>query len=152
VFSFFVHGNGAVELRPVNDEPATESRLPPRVGGQGETRATRRIFTSRCRNRPIGGYAPFKKSRYYIGMFAFCAIIGLAALAASRWLNHMNTIAIATGRTGADPFQSEAEGKRKDFQARQKRALDKLKKQQAKVQSVEGKLDDGRLPGDQTHD
>jgi hypothetical protein len=152
VFYFFVHGNGAVELRLGNDGPAAESRLPPRVGEQDKTEGTRRIFTSRRRNRSIGGYAPFEKSRSYIGMFALCAIIGLAALAASRWVNHMDTIANATGRTGADPFQSEAEGKRKDFQARQKRALDRLKKQQTKVQAAEAKVELGRLPDDQTHD
>src|SRR5215472_11288506 len=77
VFRFFVHGNGAVELRPVGDEPATESRLPPRVAEQNETRGARTIFTSRRRNRPIGGYLPFEKSRSYIGTFAFLAILGL---------------------------------------------------------------------------
>jgi hypothetical protein len=67
VFRFFVHGDGAVELRPEDDEPATESRLRPRVAEQGETQGTRTIFTSRRRNRPIGGYGPFEKPRSYIG-------------------------------------------------------------------------------------
>jgi hypothetical protein len=149
---FFVHDNGAVELRPVEDQPATESRLPPRVGGQGETQAKRRIFTSRRRNRPIGGYAPFEKPRSYIGMFALFTILGLGLVAASWYFHQIDTMAKATGRTGADPFQSQDEGKRKDFLRRQKLAIEKYEKQQKKVQSVGAKVEDGRLTGDQTHD
>ena len=152
MFSFVVHGNGAVELRPADDEPATESRLPPRVGEQGETQGTRRIFTSRRRNRPIGGYAPFEKSRSYIGMFAFLTILGLGAVVATWYVSQIDTIARATGRTGANPWQSYDEGKRKEFQARQKRAMENLKKHNAKVKSVGVKLEDGRLPGARTHD
>jgi hypothetical protein len=152
MFYFFLHGNGAVELRPVKDEPVTASRLPPRVGEQGETQGTRRIFTSPRRNRPIGGYAPFEKSRSYIGMFAFLTILGLGALAVSWYCGQLDTIARATGRTGGNPWQSYDEGKRKDHQLRHEIAVKNLKKQQAKVQSAGRKLEDGRLPGDQTHD
>jgi hypothetical protein len=148
---FFVHNNGAVELRPVEDKPATQSRLPPRVGGQGETQANRRIFTSRRRNRPIGGYAPFEKSRSYIGVFALLTILGSGLLAASLYLHKIDTIAKETGRTAANPWQSEAEAKRKAFQARQKRALENFEKQQKKVKSGGAKVEDGRLSGDQTH-
>jgi hypothetical protein len=170
VFYFHVHGNGAVELRPANEpsstmetlrdlagvEPVTGSRLPSRVVEQGETEGTRRIFTSRRRNRPIGGYAPFEKSRSYIGMFAFFTILGVGGVVASWYISQIDFIAKARGRNGADIWQNEAEGKRKEFQARAKRAKEKLEKEklekeQMKVQSVGVKLEDGRQPGDQTH-
>jgi hypothetical protein len=150
VFSFFVHGNGTVELRPVDDEPTPESRLPPRVAEQDETQGTRRIFTSRRRNRPIGGYLPFEKSRSYIGTFAIWTILGLGSLAAYWYLNKIDTISKATGRTGNNPWQSQDEAKRKAFQERQERALEKLKKQPTKVQPTGAKVGDGRLPGDLT--
>jgi hypothetical protein len=164
-FYFHVHGNGAVELRPANEpsstmetlrdlagvESVTGSRLPPRVVDQGETKSTRRIFTSRRRNRPIGGYAPFEKSRSHIGMFAFFTILGLGVVAASWYVSQIDILGKAQGRNGANVWQNQDEGKRKEFQARQKRAMEKLKKQQEKVKSVGVKLEDGRLPGDQTH-
>jgi len=149
VFSFFVHGNGAVELRPVDDEPATGSRLPPRTAEQGETQGTRTIFTSRRRNRPIGGYAPFGKSRSYIGTFAVWIVLGLGSLTAYVYFNHIDTMGKAMGKRGNNAFQAQDEAKRKDFQARQKKALENLKKQQTNVQSDEAKVEDGRLPGDQ---
>ena len=149
MFCFFVHGNGAVELRPVDDEPATESRLPPRAAEQDETRGARTIFTSRRRNRPIGGYKPFEKSRSYIGMFAFLAILAVGALSAYVYFNHIDTMGKAMGKRGNNAFQAQDEAKRKDFQARQKKALENLKKQQTNVQSDEAKVEDGRLPGDQ---
>jgi hypothetical protein len=166
LFHFHVHGNGAVELRPANEpsstmetlrdlagvESVTGSRLPSRVVDQGETQGTRRIFTSRRRNRPIGGYAPFEKSRSYIGMLAFFTILGLGVVAASWYVSQIDFIAKAKGRNGADVWQNQAEGKQKELQAKRKRAMEKLKKAQVKVQSVGGKLEDGRLPGDQTHD
>jgi hypothetical protein len=150
MFSFVVHNNGAVELRPADEEPATESRLPPRVKEQGENQGTRRIFTSRRRNRPIGGYAPFEKSRSYIGTFAFFTILGLGAVVVTWYVSQIDTIAQARGRTGANAWQSYDEGKRKEFQARQKRAMENLKKLQAKAQSGGPKLEDGRLPGART--
>ncbi len=104
IFRFFVHGNGAVELRPVDDEPATESRLPPRLAEQDETQGARTIFTSRRRNRPIGGYMPFEKSRSYIGTFAFFALLGLGSLAAYSYFNKIDAITNATGRTGDQPL------------------------------------------------
>jgi hypothetical protein len=152
LFSFFVHGNGAVELRPVDDDPATESRLPPRAAEQGETPGTRRILTSRRRNRPIGGYHPFEKSRSYIGTFALWTVLGLGSLAAYWYFNKIDTISKATGRTGNNPWQGQDEAKRKEFQARQKRALAALKKQSTKVQPAEAKVENGRVPGDQASD
>jgi hypothetical protein len=147
MFYFVLHGNGAVEMRPLKDEPAIESRLPPRVGDPGEPRAPRRIFAGRRRNRPIGGYAPFEKSRSYTGMFAFFTILGLVGLAASWYMWQIDRVARATGKSGGNIWQSADDGKRKDFQARQKRALENLKKQQAKGQPAGRKLEDGRLPG-----
>jgi hypothetical protein len=147
MFSFVVYSNGAVELRPADDEPATESRLPPRVGEQRETQGTRRIFTSRRRNRPIGGYAPFEKSRSYIGTFAFFTILGLCAVVAIWYVSQIDTIAKTRGRTAANAWQSYDEGKRKEFQARQKRAMENLKKIQEKAKAAGPKLEDGRLPG-----
>jgi hypothetical protein len=160
VFFFSIQGNGAVLLRPANEpsstmeclrdlagvEPATGSRLPRRVGEHDETESTRKILRNRRRNHPLGGYAPFEKSRSWIGTFALCAAIGLGVLAASWYVRQIDTIATATGRTGANPGQSYDEGKRRDFQARQKRALENLKKQQATVQSAGAKAEDGRLP------
>jgi hypothetical protein len=128
MFYFFVHGNGAVELRPADDEPVTESRLPPRMAEQGETQGTRRIFTSRRRNRPIGGYLAFEKPRSYIGTFALVAVLGLGSLAVSWYVNQIGTIAKASGKTGNNPWQGQDEAKRRHFQDRQKRALEKLKK------------------------
>jgi hypothetical protein len=152
VFSFFVHGNGAVELRPVDDEPATESRLPPRVGDQGETQGARKILTSRRRHRPIGGYLPFEKSRSYIGTFAFWAVLGLGSLAAYWYFKKVDTIGNAQGRKGNDIWKAQDEAKHKDFLARQKKAIDALNKRQTKDQPGGAKVEDGRLPGDQTHD
>ena len=85
-------------------------------------------------------------------MFAFLTILGLVAVVASWYVSQFDIIARATGRTGANPWQSYDEGKRKDFQVRQKRALENFKKQQVEVQSIKIKLENGRLPGDQTHD
>jgi hypothetical protein len=160
MFYFFVHGNGAVELRPVDDEPvadepATGSRLPPRVGAQDEAQGTRKIFSSRRRNRPIGGYMPFEKSRSYIGTFAFLAVLGLGSLVAYAYFNKLDTISKATGRTANNVFQSQDEAKRKEFQARHKKAienLEKLKKHPTTGQAVGAKVEDGRLSGDETHD
>jgi hypothetical protein len=152
VFCFFVHGNGAVELRPVDDKPVTESRLPPRVAEQDETRGPRTIFTSRRRNRPIGGYLAFEKSRSYIGTFALWTVLGLGSLAAYWYFNQVDTISKASGRTGTNIWQAQDEAKRRDFQARQKRALEALKKQPTKAQPAGAKVEHGRLPGDQTHD
>jgi hypothetical protein len=151
MFYFFVHSNGAVELRPADDEPATESRLPPRAAEQGETQGTRKILTSRRRNRPIGGYHPFEKSRSYIGTFAFWIVLGLGSLAAYLYFNKIDTINKATGRTANNPWQGQDEAKRKEFQARQKRALAALKNQPTKAQPAEAKVEDAQLPSDQTH-
>jgi hypothetical protein len=160
MFYFFVHGNGAVELRPVDDEPvaderATESLLPPRVAEQDETKRTRTIFTSRRRNRPIGGYKPFEKSRSYIGTFGFLAVLGLGSLTAYVYFKKIDTISNATGKTANNVFQSQDAVKRKEFRARQKKAIEnqeKLRKQPTTGQRAGAKVVDGRLPGDQTHD
>jgi hypothetical protein len=152
MFRFFVHGNGAVELRPVDDEPATGSRLPPRVAEQGETQGTRRILTSRRRNRPIGGYLPFEKSRSYIGTFAFWTVLGLGSLAAYWYFNQIDTMGKAQGRTANNALNQDLDAKRKEFLDKQKKALEKLEKQRTKVQPAGAKVEDGRLPGDQIHD
>jgi hypothetical protein len=157
LFYYFVHGNGAVEMRPVDDEPvadepAAESRLPSRVAEEGETQGTRKILTSRRRNRPIGGYLPFEKSRSYIGTFAFWTILGLGSLAAYWYFKQIDTMGKAQGRTGSNAMNQDLEAERKDYLERQKRALEKLKKQPTNVQSAGAKVEDGRLPHDQTHD
>jgi hypothetical protein len=153
MFYFFVHGNGAVELRPVedklrpvDDEPATESRLPPRVAAQDEAHGTRTIFTSRRRNRPIGGYKPFEKSRSYLGMFAFVAVVGLGSLTAYVYSDFINAANKRMGKTAHKGINGDIEAKRKDFQARQKKAIEALKKGQIKVKPAEAKVEDGRLP------
>jgi hypothetical protein len=154
LFYFFVHGNGAVELRPADDEPVTESRLPPRMAVQGETQGTRRILTKRRRNRPDGGYQPFEKSRSYIGVFAFFTVLGLVSLTGSWYLQQAHILGNTQGRkgTGTNAMNLDLEAKRKAFQERQKRALEKLKQQSTNVQPSGAKVEEGRRPGDQPHD
>jgi hypothetical protein len=153
LFYFFVHGNGAVELRPADDEPVTESQLPPRMAVQGETRGTRRILPSRRRNRPTGGYQPFENSRSYIGVFAFLAVLGLGSLAGSWYIQQVHILGNTQGRkgTGTNAMNLDLEAKRKAFQEKQKRAIENLKKQSTNVQPSGAKEEDGRRPGDQTH-
>src|SRR3954449_4472261 len=97
MFRFHVHGNGFVELRPADDEPVIESRLPPRLAEQDETQGTRRIFTKR-RKRPIGGYHAFEKSRSYLGSFAFFTILGLALVAGSWYIRQIEFLGKAKGK------------------------------------------------------
>jgi hypothetical protein len=159
-FYFFVHGNGAVELRPVDDEPvadepAAESRLPPRLAEQGETQGTRRILTSRRRNRAIGGYLAFEKSRSYIGTFALWTVLGLGSLAGHWYFTQINTISKAQGRKGSNAMNSDIDVKRKEYLERQKRALEKLNKKQSTSSQPAGakaKVEDGKRPGNQTPD
>ena len=68
------------------------------------------------------------------------------------YFNFIDTMGNAQGRTGNNVFQSQDEAKRKEFQARQKKALAALKKQPAKAQPAEAEVEDRRQPGDQTHD
>jgi hypothetical protein len=115
------------------------------MAGQGETQRTRTILTSRRRNRAIGGYLPFEKSRSYIGTFAFLAVLGVVALAAYVYFDHIDTMGRAMGKRGNNAFQAQDEAKRKDFRDRQEKAiknLEKLKKQPAKAE-------DRPPPGDQ---
>jgi hypothetical protein len=160
MFRFFVHGNGAVELRPVHDEPAadrpaTGSRLPPRVGAQDEAQGTRKILTSRRRNRPIGGYEAFGKSRSWIAMFAFVAVVGVVSLTAYVYFDFIKTANKQMGKTVNKGFNSDIEARAKEYQARRKKALanlEKLKQQATKGQPAVAKVENGRLAGDQTHD
>jgi hypothetical protein len=153
LFYFFVHGNGAVELRPADDEPVTESQLPPRMAVQGETQGTRRILTKRRRNRPDGGYQPNEKSRSYIGFFAFLTVLVMGLLAGSWYLQQVKTLGNAPGRKGAgtNAMNLDLEAKRKAFQEKQKRALEKLKQQSTNVQPSGAKVEEGGRPGDRTH-
>jgi hypothetical protein len=147
VFYFFVHGNGAVELRSVDDEPVAATRLPPRAAEQGETKGARTIFTSRRRKRPIGGYLPFEKSRSYIGTFVFVGALGLVSMAAYLYFQKIDTISKAQGRSEKNAFVTEAEAKRKAHEKKVQRALEAQKKQKAKAQQDGAKVEDGRLPG-----
>jgi hypothetical protein len=151
LFYFFVHGNGAVELRPVDDEPSSEpsgeSRLPPRVGAEEDGKRTRTILTSRRRNRAIGGYMPFEKSRSYIGMFALIATLGVGSLAAYVYFNKFETMSKATGRSAANVFKSEAEAKTKAYKTKEAEAIKKLKDRQAKGQAAGAPAGVGQLPG-----
>jgi hypothetical protein len=156
-FSFFVHGNGAVELRPVelrpvDDEPATGSHLPPRVAEQDETKGARTIFTSKRRNRPIGGYLPFEKSRSYIAMFAFVAVVGLGSLTAYVYVDFIKTADEQIGKSVGKGINSDIKAKAEAFQKLQKRRLEELEKRQTKVQPAVAKVENGRLAGDRTHD
>jgi hypothetical protein len=163
VFRFFIHGNGAVELRPVeprpvDNEPAIVSRLPPRSADQDEIKRTRTIFANRRRNRPIGGYMPFEKARSYIGTFAFFAFLGLGAVAGYWYLTQIKIMGNAQGRKGANALNGDIQEKRTAFQKKQEAALkklaerEKLKNEPTKVQPAEAKAEKGRLPGDRTHD
>jgi hypothetical protein len=157
VFRFFVHGNGAVELRPVDDddEPAPESRLPARVADQDETQGTRKILTSRRLNRPMGGHKPNEKPRIYIGAFALWIVLGLGSLAGYVYFDFLNTANKQMGKTAYKGINWDIEAKRKEHQKKQQDALkklEKLKKQPTNVQPAGAKVEDGRLPGDQDHD
>jgi hypothetical protein len=138
MFDFVVHGNGFVELRPAADEPVIESQLPPRRAEQGETQGTRRIFTGRRRNRPIGGYQPFEKSRSYLGALAFFTILGLALVAGSWYMRQIETLGNAKGRQGTNAMNLDLDAKRKAFQEKQKHVLENLKKQSTNVQPSGG--------------
>ena len=164
VFRFFVHGNGAVELRPVGDEPSsesclpsTESRLPPRSAEQEQTKGTRTILTSRRRNRPIGGYQAFGKSRSYIGMFAFWTILGLGSFSAYVYFQFIDNAGKQMGKRGNNAINGDIEARRKEHLKKQQDALkklqerEKLKNQSARVQPPGAKVEDGRLAGDQAH-
>jgi hypothetical protein len=152
LFYYFVHGNGAVELRPAKDEPVIESRLPPRRTEPGETQGTRKILKKRRGGRPTGGYQPFEKSRSYLGALAFFTILGLGLVAGSWYIKKIDTLGNAKGRQGTNGFDLDREAKRKAFQEKQKRVLEKLKQQSANVQPSGAKVEDGPRPGDQPHD
>jgi predicted Zn finger-like uncharacterized protein len=129
VFYLFLHANGAVELRPA--DPPTPSGetlgLPPRVG-ESAAPSRRNILTSRRKNRPLGGYMPFEKSRSYIGVFWFVGAVGIVSLVAYAYLGKINEISNASGRSAAkgNIWASADEKKRKDFQERSKKAVEAL--------------------------
>jgi hypothetical protein len=151
MFYFFVHGNGAVELRPADDEPVIESQLPPRRAVQGEAQGTRRILPKRSRNHPLGGYHPFEKSRSYLGALAFFTLLGVGLVAGSWYIRQIDALGNAKGRQGTNAMNLDLDARRKAFQEKQKRALEKLKQQSTNVQPSGAKVDDGPRPGDQTH-
>ena len=156
LFRFFVHGNGGVELRPVDDErePATGSRLPPRLATQDQSPVRRRtIFTSRRRNRAIGGYMPFEKTRSYLATFAFWTALGLGSLAAYWYFNQIDTMSTATGRKAGtgNPMNADLAVKRKAHQEKVKRLVEKSQKTRStQAQPAEAKVEVGRQPGDRT--
>jgi hypothetical protein len=76
----------------------------------------------------------------------------LGSLTAYWYIKQIDTIGNAQGRKGNNAMNQDLEAKRKAFQERQKRALEKLKKQPTTVQPAGDKVEDGRRPGDQTHD
>ncbi len=157
VFRVFVHGNGAVELRPVDDESATESSLPPRSAEHAVPKGTRTIFTSRRRNRPIGGYLAFEKSRSYIGTFAFWTVLGLGSLAACVYFQFIDTATKEMGKRGHNAGNLDIEARRiehlKKRQDAEKKLQErmKLKNQPAKVQPPGSKVEPGRPARDQAH-
>jgi hypothetical protein len=153
MFYFFIHGNGFVELRPANDEPVIESRLPPRRAEQGETQGTRKVFTTRRLNRPSGGYHPFEKSRSYLGALAFFALLGVGLVAGSWYMRQIETLGNAQGRKGVNAMNLDLDAKRKAFQEKQKRVLEKLKKQKQSttVQPSGASVEARPRPGDQAH-
>lgn len=126
VYRFHVHGNGAVELRPMDDEPTTELQLPPRIANQDEKKGGRTIFTSRRRHRPIGGYMPFEKSRSYTTMFTIVAALGVGSLTAYMYFNFIGTAEEQMGKRGNNAFNGDMEVKRKAHQEKMERALKAL--------------------------
>jgi hypothetical protein len=153
-FYFLVHGNGAVELRPVDEErepePAAKSRLPPRIADQDENQGTRRVLKGRRRNRPIGGYMPFEKSRSYIGTFAFFGLLAVGSGAAYLYVNKINTIAKATPKTGGDPMRGDIDAKHTKYVKDNEKALKALQDRQAKGQSAGAKVEEGPRPAGTT--
>jgi hypothetical protein len=59
------------------------------------------------------------------------------------------------GKAPNKGFNSDIDAKRKEHEARQKKAImdmEKRKKQETKGQSAGAKVENGRRPGDQAHD
>jgi hypothetical protein len=98
------------------------------VGESESATASRRtIFASRRKNRPLGGYLPFEKSRSYIGVFWFFGLLGLGSLAAYWYSSQIATLNKATEQAGTlrgNIWRHRDEKQRKDFQLRQKQAMD----------------------------
>lgn len=144
VFRTFIHGNDAVELRPMPPplppSAAGPRGLPPRVGGSEDVHR-RTIFSGRRRNRPIGGYLPFEKSRSYIGTFALVGVLGLASLAAYWYFRKIDEIGNARGRRGTNAINRDLEVKRKAFRERQERALAAL---EARTRAGRGQSEENR--------
>jgi hypothetical protein len=148
VFYYFVYGNGGVELRPAADEPVIQSQLPPRTAERGETQSTRRISVKRRRNRPMGGYHPFEKTRSYLVSFVSIIVVGLVSLVVVLYVKKMDDLGKTGGRKGPSAMEGDMEVKKKDFQKRQQEALAKRKlmEQQANVQPSEAKVEDRPQP------
>jgi hypothetical protein len=145
MFYFSVHGNGFVELRPADDEPVIGSQLPPRSAEQGETKRTRRILKKRVKH-PVGGYHGFDKSRSFLGSFAVFVILGLALVAGSWYISQIETFSKAKPRQGTNAMNLDIVAKRKAWQEKQRRAIEKRKKQAANLQPSGAKVEDGPRP------
>lgn len=122
----FIHGNGAVELRPPAAPEATMlhvGMLPPRVDG-GRRPAIRANRTE----RPRGGYAPFEWAREWIGSVAVIAAIGVGGFSAYWYIGQIRDIQNTTGTIGGrNAFRSDIDAKRADYLKRQEKALARLK-------------------------
>jgi hypothetical protein len=97
--------------------------------GESEPAPRRTIFASRRKNRPIGGYLPFEKSRSYIGVFVLVGALGIGSLAAYWYFGQIDNLNKATEKAGTargNVWGSRDEKLRKEFQDKQKRALKAL--------------------------
>jgi hypothetical protein len=119
--------------------------------GESEPAPRRTIFASRRKNRPLGGYLPFEKSRSYIGVFAFVGLLGIGSMAAYWYFSQVRALDQATEQAGTargNPWLSYDEERRKEFQEKQKRALKALKaRDKAKKTDVKPRTQD-KLPAD----
>ena len=74
---------------------------------------------------------PFEKSRSYIGMFVFLGLLGIGSVAAYSYFGKIKDINKTTERVGTrgnNIWSSRDESLRKEFQQKQKRALEALEK------------------------
>jgi hypothetical protein len=72
---------------------------------------------------------PFEKSRSYIGMFVFVGLLGIGSLAAYWYFGQVDNLNRATEQAGTargNVWRSRDDKARKEYQLKQKRALDAL--------------------------
>ena len=101
----FVHGNGAVELRPPLDEPEPSPTLggepicglPPRVGDAG---GERRVIAKKANTRAQGGYRPFERSQSWLGQAVVLSFIAIGCFSAYWYCTQIKSLDATTVTPG----------------------------------------------------